>query len=647
MYVLYGGLTNILFVVKRGEIVRSYRTFKIVAIFWALAFPAFIWFVFMKSDPEVKPVVNVEPASKRPVESVDPPMDTLTRSVDISEETPAPTSPGDALLAEVLKLGPAEETPLPAESASLYAATEEVSTADYTAADNGSFVPSSSTSSTTPSATSSSSQPATASSYASTSSASAATSGSGGAGGSSSGGTSGSSTAAAEDGSSSSEGGLPAPTTVSETPSGTSTSTGGGIGVVPSADLYKPHNIGVFFLYPGELTLKGRPLPLSVAMENLLKYDAFFSAGTIAKLHPQAWRTLRTEYPDIPATQYVTSFTVRPDSPTSYLDYEYVEKYHPEWFLLKDEQHATAQDYRNPDKRIRWNRSDSADWNYNRFFLDVGNPAFQDWAVAEFLKKLDPLTGVNARIRYSGIGADNVLLTVWANGKTTLYPDWKYTGRSSEWNQAFFSYLKKLHDALKAQGYILVVNHTTDYSSNRDGSEWQDLMAVVDGMIDEQALVSTAGLFGGDMWEWSLKHHEEILDKGLYDWWECNFDQKDPDKDYDDFLYIYTSFLLVRNKEHSLFAVYKCKDEIITDSWYEEYTLPIGEPVGSRYEKDGCWWRDYEYGQVVVNPSSVRCMIPLDSGTYTLDWRTKKKITRLTLEPLSATILLPTGYTVN
>ncbi|MCX5636951.1 MAG: putative glycoside hydrolase [Planctomycetota bacterium] len=423
-------------------------------------------------------------------------------------------------------------------------------------------------------------------------------------------------------------------------------STGGRVGSVLPDEMFEPKGISAIFLCSDEIRNGSRLLPLTTAMDNLLKYDAFWSVQEIAKTYPEAWRTLRSKYPDRLAMHYVTPFTVRPSGDEACLDYSYVENQHPEWFLLKDGKNASSEDYRDPSKRMRWNPDDPTDWRYNRFFLDVGNEDFQKWAVEEFIKKLCPVTGVNAKIRYSGIVADNVLLTVWHTLKTKLYPNWKYAASASEWDQVYFSYLKKLHDALIKQGYILIVNHTTDYSSNRDGKEWQDLMAVVDGMADEQVLGAPSAVWGGDMWEWSLKHHEEILQKGLYDWWIFIPDASDSKKEYQQFLYTYCSFLLIRAENFSLFGTVRRLDGAELMPWYEEYKLPLGNPTGLRYQQQGCWFRDYQHGRIVVNPSGVRCTIPLDSKTYTLDWRTKSQVTQVTLEPLTATILLPTGYSL-
>lgn len=404
--------------------------------------------------------------------------------------------------------------------------------------------------------------------------------------------------------------------------------------------------IGAVFLKPSQLMSKNSwsstRLPKDQALENLLKYDAFWCAQAIAKNQPDVWKVLRSQYPEKIALFYVTPYTVRPNGTEAYLDYNYIEQHHPEWFLLSDARYDSIDDYKDADKRIRWISSPQSIY-YNRFCLDVGNTDFQSWAVEQFLHKVNPVAGVH----YSGITADNVQLTGWSRRITKQHPNWKYARSVSGWTQAYFSYLRKLHDALKKQGYILIVNHSTDYSSNRDGKEWQDLMVVVDGMADENALkvsVSNMQVFTKQQWEWSIKHHEQIINQGLYDWWICCPLKDDAKKGYEQFLYMYGSFLLTKKPGKSFFSLSGDIEGKNTVPWYHEYELPLGKPVGARYQLQGCWWRDYENAKIIVNPSRQIKNITLNSDHEWLDWADKNSSTRFVMEPVSSKILLPTVY---
>jgi hypothetical protein len=623
----------------------NHKTFNVAALSVFVVTTVFLGAViFWPDSPKnVEAGTTVQPAAmpSAPIEPISPAQPAVLVKTDPHDDDFEQLNEAVSYASEYMSLDTANEFPVIEISSS-----DSGRSSDYTASQStigDSFTPFSYDVSTLSSALSSSGNTSSSSSSASSSSSGGSSGSSGGAssGDTSSGGASEGDTTQPKDNTTGTQ-----PQTPADNP-GTPGGNGGGIpnNDKISNDLTSPKGIGSIFVNSDELYYNGRQLPLATTMENLLKYQAFWSAAKIAELHPEAWRTLRTKYPERMALHYIAPFFVRPDTKLgSYLDYNYVERYHPEWFLLKDDTNACIDDYRNPSKRMR--RSENPqDWYYTCFYLDVGNPDFQDWAVEEFVSRLDPVVGVSTRVRYSGIAADMVMLTTFQNGRNKACPNWKYA--SGGWNQAYFSYLKKLHDTLKAKGYVLIVNQTLDYSSNRDGSDWQDLMNIVDGMMDEEALMSsgTGKLWGGSMWEASLNRHEEILGRGLYDWWECNFhNYTDPQLEYHHFLYTYCSFLLIRDEQYSLFGVHRRKNGEDLDPWYEEYTLPLGNPLGARYQKEGCWLRDYQYGKIVVNPSSSICNLTFDDENYTLDWRTKRIVARLTMEPLSATILLPTGY---
>jgi len=38
--------------------------------------------------------------------------------------------------------------------------------------------------------------------------------------------------------------------------------------------------------------------------------------------------------------------------------------------------------------------------------------------------------------------------------------------------------------------------------------------------------------------------------------------------------------------------------------WFPDYGIKLGRAASSAYYKDGIWQRDFEYGKVIVNPSS-------------------------------------------
>jgi hypothetical protein len=288
---------------------------------------------------------------------------------------------------------------------------------------------------------------------------------------------------------------------------------------------------------------------------------------------------------------YMTCLLSKKTGMQSYLDHEWIEQNHPEWFLYTDSTNK---------ERIY-----SPEWKSN--FLDVGNPEFQDYAVAEFVKR---------SAGYAGIGADTVMLRTFADARTKQYPNWKYA--KGGWNQGYYALLRKLKAALNRQGKILIANHTLYYVNDTD-TDWPDLMASVNGLMSEEAVLkwSKATLihtdrFGGAEWECSMRRHETILTAGLYDFWEINLlGRVTEDIEYQNFLYSYCSFLLIR-EARSLFGVRKFYGGKELEVDYPELTAPIGNPISKRIKTGHMSYRDYEFGSVWVNTKDLTAGIEVN-----------------------------------
>lgn len=288
---------------------------------------------------------------------------------------------------------------------------------------------------------------------------------------------------------------------------------------------------------------------------------------------------------------YVTCLLSKKTGMQSYLDHNWIEQNYPEWFLYTDESNKE--------------RMFSADWQSN--YLDVGNPEFQDYAVAEFIKRSSD---------YAGIAADTVMLRTFAEARTRQYPNWKYA--KGGWNQGYYALLRKLKAALNRQGKVLIANHTLYYVNDTD-TDWPDLMASVDGLMSEEAILKwskTTSIhtdrFGGAEWECSMKRHETILTAGLYDFWEINLLGRVPEEiEHQNFLYSYCSFLLTREAK-SLFGIRKVEGGKEVEANYPELTSPIGNPVGKRVSGSIEHRRQYEFGYVWVNTKDLTAGIEVD-----------------------------------
>jgi hypothetical protein len=408
-------------------------------------------------------------------------------------------------------------------------------------------------------------------------------------------------------------------------------------------------SICVTFLKKVELmsgdSWSSNPLSSSDVIKNLSKYDAIWCAQLISKYNPKAWDDLRSLGEKQILLYYISGDTAKAGADDlTCLDYNYINRYHPEWFLLANAKDANFSDYKILDKRIRWNSANKNHPYYNRFFIDVGNKEFQKWAAQQMLEMVSGKKQ-NLTKGYSGLGMDNVALRALELSLTKLYPGWKYAGKASLWNQAYFDYLKVVHELLKAHGYIFVVNHTTGYDSNDDGTDWNTIMNISDGLMDEDSLGAPSNVFVNSRWLWTVKHHEATLAQGLTDWWVCRPAKDDP-LGYEQYLYTYCTFLLTKKIGQSYYFASKGVSGYANSEvpWYKEYELPIGEPVSGRYLQGKCWVRDYQNAKIIVNPTEQIQNVVIGNQKYWYSPSDNKAIVKLDLKSGTGRILLPTPY---
>ena len=415
-------------------------------------------------------------------------------------------------------------------------------------------------------------------------------------------------------------------------------------------------SIGVTFLRRPELVrnIQGRTIPLDakVISQNLARYDAVWLSQDIIEYNRSAWNLIRQTAPEKIMLRYNCSVSSRLKT-RHILDYNYINTYHPEWFLLKDAKDPFGADPRNPDNRIRWDASNKNSSSYNRFYLDVGNEEFQDWAVQQILNYVSGKKGEfnygswkSKRLDYpySGLAFDNVVLRRIKVRFNKPYPNWKYANNIQGWKDGFLRYLRKVYRALAEHRYILVINASFYWDLERNGSDLYDLMDTADGIMHEWAVGYGTRYWGGEKWQRCIERHEAVAKKGLIDWWACY--PKEPDPGNEQFRYVYCSFLLVKRPGYSLFYASSDKGTGRTRQvpWYDEYNLQIGQPTSNRYLRDGCWFRNYTNAKIVVNPTEMPRKVLIDRNKLWLDWTSKKTVRELTLSPKSGRILLATSY---
>ncbi|MHC4083911.1 MAG: putative glycoside hydrolase [Planctomycetota bacterium] len=405
-------------------------------------------------------------------------------------------------------------------------------------------------------------------------------------------------------------------------------------------------SIGITFLRKPELArkIRGRNVGLTAEeiFQNLSRYDAVFQGQDIINYSRPGWNFVRKYAPEKLLLRYNSSVTSR-DVKGHILDYNYINTYHPEWFLVKDAKNPLKADPRNPVNRIRWATNDKTSHYYNRFYIDVCNEEFQDWAVQRILYHVSGKAS-NLDQPYRGLAFDNVVFQR-IKERFKAYPNWNYANNISEWKEGFLNYLRKVHKALTARGYIFVSNLSYYWHLETYESDLYDLMNTVDGILHEWHLGYGTQYWSGDKWLRSIQRHEAVVNKGLIDWWAC-YPAEEPEPGKKHFLYAYCSFLLVKRPGYSLF--YASSDRGWGRNrkvpWYDEYDLQIGEPLSRRYFRDGCWFRNYRNAMIVVNPEKVSRSVVIDTNKVWLDWITKKAVSKLTLPPKSGRILLATPY---
>lgn len=390
---------------------------------------------------------------------------------------------------------------------------------------------------------------------------------------------------------------------------------------------------------------RSQPLSVEETVKNISKYDAVWCGQLITEHNPNAWRYLRKNNPEQLMLYYISGNTVQVNGGFTCLEYDYINKYHPEWFLVKDTKTPGKLDPRSLDNRIRWNPTNKNHTYYNRFFIDVGNKEFQRWAAEQIVQRVSGKKD-NLAFGYDGLAMDNVGLVALEKDLTRKYPDWKYARRPGKWVEAYFEYIEKVHKELNAKNLILVVNHTSSHSWDTDESYWQKLISITDGLMSELPLGGSGGyVTGGREWLTAIKRHEQIIENGLIDWWVCTPPETGP-RAYEDLLYTYCSWLLVKKDRQSFYFATKgtkaYKNPIV--SWYEEYELPLGEPASERYLKNDCWVRDYVNAKIIVNSTNSFRKIVLGANRYWYDHTNERAVKELGLSPRTARIVSRTSY---
>jgi len=412
---------------------------------------------------------------------------------------------------------------------------------------------------------------------------------------------------------------------------------------VPKKTEFK--GMGVTFLRDNELyTSDKKTLSPDTILNNLSKYDFIWQGQDIVTASKNAFEYVRKNAPDKPIFLYVSAITSQ--MKTKYaIDYDYIDKYHPEWFLLADAKTPAKNDPRKADNRIRWETSPNATY-YNRFYMDIANSEFQDW-VAQ--KVLEFVSGKTQQLSYgySGVALDNVVLSEIQVRLNKPYPNWKYKDKVTEWNDGYLTLARKVREKLNVNGYKLIANFSAYYELDRNSADWDNLRTVVDGIMHEWAIGYGPDATGeptrywsGYKWELMMKRHEDSVNAGLIDWWAC-YPGGNTTQIEDQSRFSYCSFLLLKQPNNSYFYLSDDKGygRKLAPPWFIDFDINLGYPIEKRQKIGQYWAREYENAIVLLNATTAPCSVDLSKNSPKYIGSKNTVITNVVLNPKTGLIL--------
>jgi hypothetical protein len=347
-----------------------------------------------------------------------------------------------------------------------------------------------------------------------------------------------------------------------------------------------------------------------IAAAELSKYDAIWDSALIKMYDVNLWNTLRSDYPNTLCLFYIGSDSTHVSSASdAYFDYNYINEQHPEWFILRDAVTPASSDPAITSNRMMWAAGDDIgdpNSDYYRYYLDICNPEFQDWAAEELLRLVQI---PDDRFKpYDGIALDNVNIGYYRTHiLTNAYPLWTYAGLEDTWNNGFIEYLRKIKVKLNKNGLKVAGNWNLWYHTGIDGeSLWNKAIQSMDILATERQLINESSdiIHSGTLWENCLAREDIINNTNKPHWWIVYPDTGANQQKQ--FMYFYCSWLMVKS-DNSLFWAAENVEGVDSPEkpWYPEYEYDLGYPLGARYEISSLWLREYTNAWVAVNPTEA------------------------------------------
>lgn len=288
--------------------------------------------------------------------------------------------------------------------------------------------------------------------------------------------------------------------------------------------------------------------------------------------------------------------------------YAYADTYHPEWFLLDDNN----------------NRMNFSGWTFLTQ-MDVGNTAYQDYWATNVIKEA-------VKHGWDGVFIDDLLFTP-SEHHTDKMP-MKYKTIES-FQAGYKEILGKIQGAAKSVGKTIIGNMA---SAKGTAGFWNSYMPYIDGGFDEWWMVYGEGVanhVGGDEWKVHLAEPEFNEDQN-----KIAIVQPHNGTNLSSFYYALASYWLVNNGK-TYFMDTEGRDNygLPILPWRPEYDWNMGKAAGKYYTfgtNFPIYRRDFAKALVLVNPNNALVTIKL-AKPY-LNER-NQQIEQIALSARSGTIL--------
>ena len=250
---------------------------------------------------------------------------------------------------------------------------------------------------------------------------------------------------------------------------------------------------------------------------------------------------------------------------------------HPDWFLLDTAGERVV---------LKWE-------DQQFYFMDPANEGWQNFLI-ERIRLAQQTYG------WDGVFMDNMDASLGRFTRNGIQLA-KYPGNTS---------LQKAHSALLARvrnelagpgGYPLFANITY----LEDPSVFFEYMQYLDGAMIEDFAVDWTFYHSAATWQSQMDFIDKAQNYGRKFILVAQGTQNDQQRQ----VFALASYLLINNG--NLYFRYT-NQEYYRYSWlYDNYQVKLGSPLGVRYQSQGFWLRDFEHGQVRVNPVTHEAAIEL------------------------------------